>query len=174
MSQNIETLLRQGGAGIDLETWNQIVVSLPRRGRRSLEVRLASANRTLASLRISERSERRMLQVAREKFDIGRAAEGKVSAPSVAMAELALDVETHITNLKTIEQQIVLVRLAIEHLQRRTSGWASRTGKDASVRAARKPDDEVDRANVHLQRGFAAVHAIRAMRATRNSAGVTL
>jgi hypothetical protein len=173
MSQSMETFLRQNGAGIDITTWNQLVASLPRRARRSVELRLASANRTLSSLRLSERSERRMLQMAREKLEVSRQVDGKGRRPTVAAAELALEVETHLSNLKTIEQQIALVRLAIEHLHRRTVGWSSRHEKQAD-RPARKSDEEVDRANQHLQRGFAAVRAIRAARAAKHSASMNV
>lgn len=171
MSQSMETFLRQNGAGIDITTWNQLVATLPRRARRSVELRLASANRTLSSLRLSERSERRMLQTARERLEVSHEVEDR--RPSVAVAELALEVETHISNLKTIEQQIALVRLAIEHLHRRTAGWSSRHEKQTE-RPASKSDEEVDPANEHLQRGFAAVRAIRARRAAKHSASMNV
>jgi len=167
----MEKVLRQDGAGIDIEEWNQIVANLPRRARRSVEIRLAGANRTLSSLRLSERSERRMLQLAREKLETRYTAEGHSRRPSVAVAELALEVETHLSNLRQIEQQIALVRLAIEHLHRRTAGWSGRNERQADG-PARKSDDEVDRANERLQRGFAVVRAIRAARAAKNSASM--
>lgn len=167
MSQFIETLLRQGGAGIDLNAWNQLIANLPRRGRR-IEVRLASANRTLASLRLGERSERRMLQIAREELEISRKDGVYARKSSIAVAELALEVETHQANLKAIEQQIALVRLAIEHLHRRCVGWSSKQAD----RSAPNVNEDVDRANEHMQRGFAAVHAIRALRTSNHSTGV--
>lgn len=173
MSQSVETFLRQHGEGIDINTWNQLVASLPRRARRSVELRLASANRTLSSLRLSERSERRMLQLAREKLEISHKADGKGRKPSIADAELVLEVETHIANIKTIEQQIALVRLAIEHLHRRTAGASSRSGSQAG-KPARKSDEEVDRANELLQRGYAAVRAIRGRRTAGHSASVNI
>ena len=171
MSQSMETFLRQDGAGIDIKAWNQIVANLPRRARRSVELRLASANRTLSSLRLSERSERRMLQLAREKLETSDKADSQSRRPTIAVAELTLEVETHLSNLKAIEQQIALVRLAIEHLHRRSTGWSGRNERQAD-RPARKSDDEVDRANDHLQRGFAAIRAIRAARAAKHSASV--
>ncbi len=105
-----------------------------------------------------------MLQTARERLEVTHEVEDGRSS-SVALAELVLEVETHISNLKSIEQQIALVRLAIEHLHRRTAGWSTRHEKQTE-RPARKSDEEVDRAaNEHLQRGFAVVRAIRAKRA---------
>ena len=171
MSQQIEKLPQTGAGKIDLDAWNRLVTSLPRRGRRSVGVRLASANRTLSSLRVSERSERRMLQVARDKVTARQPESAQGEKLPRAAAELRLEVETHESNLKAIEQQIALVRLAIEHLHRRSAGWAAKGAKQASEPANRSDDE---RSNEAIQRGYAAVRAIRALRQAKHSASANV
>ncbi|MGE0281231.1 MAG: hypothetical protein AB7P20_11565 [Rhizobiaceae bacterium] len=164
MSQSNEAFLRQTTVGIDIDAWNQLVAGMPRRARRSVETRLAAASRTLSSLRVSERSERRMLQVARERLQISTQRDPD-RHPSADTAELVLEVETHLANLTVIEHQIAMVRLAIEHLHRRSVGWSGRSGNQAEPSTS---SEKAERGNDHMQRGFEAVRAIRAWRAAAN------
>ena len=174
MSTIASKALHERGAGIDINKWNRLVADSPKRIRRSVSIRLASANRALASLRHSERAERQMLQVAREKLqnDSGHAATDDAGRVSQATAELRLEVETHISNLKAIEQQIALVRLAIEHLHRRSAGWSAKTaGRNEGPSRSNGVSTAGDE---HLALGFAAVRAIRRLRAVKLAAGANV
>lgn len=160
MSTIASKALHERGAAIDINTWNRLVAESPKRPRRSVSTRLASANRALASLRHSERAERQMLQVARERLQSDRSHDaGRVPH---AVAELRLEIETHESNVKTIEQQIALVRLAIEHLHRRSSGWSAKSASRAEPASHR--NDANSAGDENLTRGFAAVRAIRGLR----------
>lgn len=169
MSESSEAFLRQTTAGIDIDTWNQLVAGMPRRARRGVETRLAATSRTLSSLRVSERGERRMLQVARDRLQTSRSRDPD-RHPSADTAELVLEVETHRANLIVIEHQIAMVRLAIEHLHRRSVGWSGRSGKQGDSSGS---IEKAERANQHMQRGFDAVRAIRAARAIASHSAST-
>jgi len=132
--------------------------------RRDLAGRLASANRALASLRISERSERQMLQNARSRLEAATAAASAPMEPvSATLAALSLDVGTHQANLHAIGQQIALVRMAVEHLHRRRNGWPMH-----------HKSDDLAGTNDNIAAGLAAVRALRASRSRRLAASATV
>lgn len=78
------------------------------------EAELHEARRTLAALRVSERSERHWLQtVCTELWGLA----GKHSHPTPRQVELQLELETHQANIATIQQHIGDLRRRIEAAQ---------------------------------------------------------
>ena len=171
MSKIFGSTLPSTRAEIECGPWGRLLTQQPSyRPRRSIGIRLASAQRALASLRMSERNERQMLQQATFKLEKFIATGTRLR--SLSFAEAQLDVQTHRSNLIIIERQIALVRLAIEHLNRRTSGWGSKPEKDGS-RFDRRTQQETE-VNDYVKTGLEAVRAIRAERGRKLTVGIDL
>lgn len=164
MSEMIEKTEPDSPAKVDLATWKKLVAESARKPRRTISIRLASANRTLASLRHSERCERQMLQTARERLSL--ADQMGLRDAGLARAQIELEVSTHESNVQVIERQIAMVRMAIEHLRRRSAGWSARRPSADKAKRDGKADGS-DAFNL----GFAAVRAIRAHRLSKTAAG---
>ena len=171
MSKIFGSTLPSTRAEIECGPWGRLLTQQPSyRPRRSVGIRLASSQRALASLRLSERNQRQMLQQATATLETLVAAGTR--SRSLAFAEAQLDVQTHRSNLVAIERQIALVRLAIEHLHRRALGWGHKPEKDGSRFDRRNPQESED--NEFVKSGIEAVRAIRTERGRKLPARIGL
>lgn len=153
MTKLADVLAPPGDRPIEIGAWTALLNQPVRHTRRGVAQRLNNARRALASLRLSERNERQMLQRVEQNLRTA----GAVTAVSANTAELMLEAETHISNLAAIGRQIALVRLAIEHLNRRATGWSPRKNK-------------AEAENDNVRRGSAVIDMLRAERAKRLAA----
>lgn len=151
MSTQINKALAVLHAANDYGPWGQLLTHPVRRAHRSASLRLQSASRSLASLRLSERNEKEMLHLATQAL---RRAEADRATQGKELAILTLAVDTHRANVATIERQIALVRLAIEHLNRRANRLPA-----SRIEPSRQQKDEEP--SETMLRGFEAVREIR-------------